>query len=542
MELQEIRGERNTVATWCEFARTDRGLRVTIEAEDRDMLGLISSLSPTGTDGFLYEEDCVQVAVALPGLAPEMLLVNPHGTRKGGPAALSWPVRTRRYATCWTAAVEVALPVGSTHAGVSVHRFYRGVDHEVHGLEPELPHPLLAERFAVVVLDGDADAAEAAEHYRRSTEQAASERLEAALASARRRMQEAEAAGGPSPSLTVAMTLAREHALRPVPQTVSGLCWNEAYHHMALIDLWELTRDRQWLEAAVERVQQVWAARASERGIPDATWGRPLPTWYDEGESNIACTLSSGVILNPIARLLRTAHDEPELADLWRRVEGWVPWCRQVLDLHDPEWVEFPDGSGMHLEPHLKGPRRVYPQGGSRINPLNREFAFSMPMLNVARVTGDEEYLRKARMNALYFKNTSEVSDGCLLWEYQASRYPAEGEDLNHAHCQVLFAELCCREGIVFTEDDLRLIAATFERNVFRHGDVPAGTVRGLHPGLHLGVGVWSSLCRFVPGVFPKVEAVVRAVLRTRPEAFREGWGIRNLTCLELARRAEEER
>jgi len=208
-----------------------------------------------------------------------------------------------------------------------------------------------------------------------------------------------------------------------------------------------------------------------------------------------------------------------------------------VLTLHDREWVELPGGAGMHLEPFLKGPRRVYPRGGSRINPLNREFALSMPMLHIARITGNAEYERKVRANARYFLQSAQVDDGCLLWEYQTGCCAAEGEDLGHAHCQVLFAELCAAEGVEVAEDDLRRIAATLERRVFRHGDVPCGTVRGYDPGLHLAVGTWSSLCRFVPEVFPRVEAVVRTLLRTRPAAFAEGWGVRNLTCLEKTRR-----
>ena len=267
-------------------------------------------------------------------------------------------------------------------------------------------------------------------------------------------------------------------------------------------------------------------------------WGRPLPTWINDSETGTACTLVSGVIMRPITRLIRTVYETPGLAALKGSAEQWIDLCRETVQFHDPEWVEFPDGSGMHLEPYGKGPRRVYPRGGSRVNPLNRQFVLGMSMLNLALATGDEEYLRKVAMMARFFRNTSEITERTFVWEYLAGAYPSTGEDISHAHVQVHFAELCAAAGVVITEVDLRRIANTFADNVFRHGDVPCGNVRGGEPGLHLAVATWAGLCRFRPEVFPKVEAVVEAVFREdRMMSLRDGWGIRNLTCLEKARR-----
>ena len=138
---------------------------------------------------------------------------------------------------------------------------------------------------------------------------------------------------------------------------------------------------------------------------------------------------------------------------------------------------------------------------------------------------------------ARYFRNTSEVSGDRFVWEYWASRYPAEGEDLNHASCQLRFAELCCQEGVVFSEGDLRKIAGTLKHNVFRYGDVPCGMLRGYHPELNVGIALWSSLCRFVPELFPRIVAVVETAMREGQRYFQgEGWGVRILTSIERAR------
>jgi hypothetical protein len=467
-----------------------------------------------------------------------VLLVNPHGNRKGSEAAKSWLTETRRHAKGWSVSVVVGLGTDLHSVGLSVHRFYRGVNNEVHGLGDWLPYPLDPSRFAVVVLGGQEAAGLVANRHRESALAAAWRTREALLTAARERIAAAQKKGGPTPSLELAVEFARERACAAVLADEGFLCWNEAYYQLALVDLWELTGDRRWLETAALRMEEVWALRADRRGIRDSMWGRPLPTWYNDSETGTACTLVSGTIIHPIARFLRTVRDAPGLADLWRQVKAWISLCEEVIALHDPEWVELPDGSGVHLEPYQKGPRRVYPKGGSRINPLNRQHALGVPMLYLGRLLKKDDYLRKVTMMARFFRKSCDLADDCLVWEYSAGPYPADGEDIDHAHIQVRFAELCAREGIVFTEGDLRMIAATLERDIFRYGDVPCGTVRGYGPGLHFGLGTWTSLCRFVPHVFPKIVAVVETLLREGRASFlNQGWGIRNLTCIEKARR-----
>lgn len=542
-DLREISGAPNREATRCTLRVSGGALTLTVEAEDGDMLNLLSSISEVGRDPYLYEEDCVQIAVALPGeVEPsDFLVINPHGGRKGTTGALRWNAIAHRHGRGWSLELEITLPPGTGSVGLSLHRFYRGARTEVHGLARNLPHPLRPSEFPVLVLTGDGDAARLATAHRRAAEAAEREVLDRQISAARARITSARASKGPAPTLALAEELARRRAGRTLESGGGFLCWNEGHYQMALLDLWELTGSRDWLDIAVNRMKGVWALRGSERGQADAMWGRLLPTWYNDTETNTVCTLVSGVILNPIARLIRAAHEDPGLADVWSVVKSWVPLCDTILTLHDIEWVEFADGGGMHLEPYMKGPRRVYPRGGSRINPVNREYFFTMPMVNMARVTGNAEYLRKAEMSARFFMNMRDVTaDDCLCWEYEISRYPATGEDICHAACQVAFAELCRTEGVVVTDGDLRRMANTLAKRIFRHGDVPCDGLRGYAPGLHIGLATWSGLCRFVPEVFPKIEAVVATALCEGDRHFtgEQGWGVRILTCLERGRRA----
>ncbi|MDP6359932.1 MAG: hypothetical protein QF473_32755, partial [Planctomycetota bacterium] len=524
----EIQGGRTSAATRCMLRREPDDLILRVDAEDPAMLDLLSSVSPPGRDDFLYEEDCLQIALGAAGETDrtDFLLVNPHGSRKGSPSAETWQIETVRRADGWQIVVRIPIPAGIPCIGFSLHRFYRGVHHEVQGHGTGLPHPPRPEQFLVIVLKDDQS--DAATGYRHSIESQRDKELKEQLASCRARIRQAE---GPKASLETAKMFTGERLKQPC----KGL-WNETYFQHALIDLWEIEGDAKWLDTAITRMEEAWSTRGQADG--DTVWGEPLPTWYEKSRNDNAMTLVTGVMLYPIARLMDLVHRDPSLDNYWPQVEPWLPMCQEVIDTHEREWVEFNDGSGFYLEPYLKGPQRLYPRGGSRMNPLNRALWLAAPMMHIGRILGREDYIRKVIRMARYFKNNCEtVENGGLVWEYLVSRYPAEGEDISHAHCQLFFAELCCSEGIVFTEGDLQKMAITLDENVFRHSDVPCNTLRGYQPGIHLAVGAWTSLCRFFPHLFPRIVAVVETSMAEGQFDFtKEGWGVRILTMIEKAR------
>jgi len=435
--------------------------------------------------------------------------------------------------------ISVPVPADQPAIGLSIHRFYRGINHEVHGVECSLPHPLDPCKFLVCVLCDTADRRRVFDDYVASARAAAEQCTQDRLADARARIARAQTTNGPRASLATVKSFALKHADMPPPPDPTAGLWNETYYQCALIDLWELERDRRWLQIVIPRMEHALAHRTDRSGKLDPVRGVVLPTWYGDAGEPWAMTLVTGVILNPIARMMRTVHDDAELRDLAPRVARWMPASEEAIDAHGDEWVELGDGAGTYLEPYAKGPRRVYPTGGSRPAPFNRASLLAMPMLNLGRVLGRSDYVEKATKFAVHFKRSCQtLPNGSLVWEYLPGRYPATGEDISHAHCQVLFAELCAAEGIVFDQRDLRALARTLEKNVFRYGDVPCGEVRGLQPELSIAVGAWSLLCRFAPHLLPRIVAVVETAMAEREFDFTgQGWGIRLLTLIEKARR-----
>lgn len=547
LDMPEISGGAATTRSRCRLSRRGDELEIMVDAADPNMLALIASAPIPGVkDAFLYEEDCVQIATASQGSAEieGFLLVNPMLCRRGNAVGDTWSATTRRHENGWRVAVTVAL-AGRDVVGLLVSRFFRGVHHEVHGLTRAHPHPLVPGDFAAVVLAGEP--AVNAPAFEASFVAAARDAELRAISATRLQIDTAlSKPGRPRVSLETAQRLARVRIELAVENRMSFLCWNEAYFLRALMDLYSLDADAGWIDHAVRRAGQVLAMRGDVIGREDRLWGMVLPTWYDApGETgDHAATLGTGVILAPIASLIRLVMRDPSLTHHREAARAWVPACRRAIDCHDPEWLDLPGGSGNYIEPYQKGPKRIYPGGGSRICPLNRSFALAMPMLDLGVLDNDRRYLERVARMARFFRDSIDITpDGTLEWEYLASRYKADGEDISHAHCQVMFAQACATEGVEFNERDLRGIAATLAMRVFRHGDVPCETVRGHAPGFRWYVGPWASLTRFAPQVLPRMIALVEAAMAEATFDFeKEAWGLRNITSLELARRSLQNR
>ena len=544
IELKEIMGRATTVKTTCLLTREGEHIRLQVDAEDPDILNLLATVPVPGQEeGYLFEEDVLQIATAAPGATSyaDFLLINPLGKRVGSKAAQAWEIETRRHSEGWQ--ITAQIPVIEDHPcmGLSLHRFFRGSEGEIQGVDGSSHWPLNPDDFTVLILKPDLDPEQVEADFRRSTRDAIERQRQEKVDASKQWMKKHAAT---EDTLDALLDQARAFALeREEEGTWDYTAW-EAHLHLALIDLWEVDGDRKWIELAIKFLDKKWKERCDKIDVPCSVLDVPRKTWYGHNPryEDWANVLATGTIVEPMARLLRVVHDDPELADVWERLQPWIPLCREAIAEHGFEWVEFPDGSGFYLEPYYKGPRRVYPKGGSRIVPYNRAFVLGTAMIHLGRILDDDEYLRKVAMMARHFLNRCTVQDnGALVWEYIAGKYPTTGEDASHASVQVRFAALCAQEGIVFTDEDLRRIATTLRENVLRDG-VAHGTVRGLEPDGHLArlaVCEWNALLPLAPELHPTMVTLANGVFTDAGNGIRDygGWGIRLVAELELARR-----
>jgi hypothetical protein len=545
VDLHEITGGKNTVATNCRLQHLPGKLLLTVIAADPDPFSLIATEPiPGKPDQFLYEEDCIHLAISLPGQPQpaDFSLINPRGSRKGSKAASNWDVQTSRSESNWEIKVAIPLPPDTHAIGLLLVRFFRGIHGELHGLSPALPHPMDVTTFTPVFLSlpPSQTPQQAATLFSQSVTQAASEHLQSTLQSVRSRITKNLAIPN-RPRIT--LDQARQHALTllqsPVPTTVRALSWSEQYVIHSLIDLWRLDSNPQWLDHAITRSDAVWAARAHLQNRADSLWHQVMPTWYDaDGLDTTPISLGTGAIMYPIARLYHLIHSTPGLAHLRPRLAHWNENFRLAIAVHDREWINLPTGQGNYLEPDAKGPRRLYPASGSRICPLNRSFYLAMPLMFLADHLNQPHYMDRVKKMARYFKNSCQLQDnGALVWEYLTSRYPATGEDVSHATSQVTFAHMLADAGIEFTTADLQAMALTLKHNILRHHDVPCEYLRAVEPGFSWYLGLWAPLTRYVPETLPSLFNLVEAAMAEGHPHTKEPWGLRNTTALLLAQR-----
>ena len=548
IHVEELRGKQPTTPTKITLTRSaSNDITLHVRCADPDMASRIVCTSPANTDPFLYEEDAVQVAVAMPrDHSPAgFMLINSAGTQNATGIADAWKSNIECDDEGWSLSVTLSLPDtaaananADTTFGLSVFRFFRGLRHEAIGPANTLPHPLDVRRFDIVVLQGESMSDAAANHIAAAT---AAVETEVAARAGQAAFHIARNSNQHRATLDTAITLADRRADETIEIGARYLCWNEGHYQQSLIDLYHLTEDPRWIERCIARVDSVFDVRASNRNVSDRLRGRPLPTWYN-ADGDLCMCLITGKILDAIARLMLLVDETPALDRFREKTRSWLPDCQAAIEVHDIEWVALPDGSGNYLEPYEKGDPSIYGQGGSRLCPMNRFAFLAMPMLRLAKMTDNDVWFDRVKRMAKFFRmHCDELPHGGLTWEYEVTPYPATGEDLSHAVCQVHFAELCAAEGIVWTEADVARIAITLDETVFQHGDVPIGSIRQDRPGLYTEVAAWSSLCRFRPKVLTKIEAIMEAKLGREMEATGQldcqGWAVRLLTLLEYGKR-----
>ena len=538
LPLVEVQGRLASVRTMLSLTHQGGALRVVLQAQDPDPMNLLASAQLDRQWPALYEEDCLQVLLSLPGEATpsQIMLVNARGQATG---AAAWVQRVTHDQHGWEMLLLLPLPHPTPAAvGFSLHRYYRGIRGEVQGLSATLPWPMASADMAVVLLAGDGEPSLMAEAFRQQARSVAAAQTASQLAAVQARLTAGQAARE-LVSEAHLKSLARAHDELPVPTRVRAMCWNEGHYLMGLLTLFELDRQPEWLERAARRITQLWDQRGSIRGQPDSLWGEVLPTWYDTPSGDGVCTLSSGVILRPIGRFIRLVMSQPE-GEPWRaQARHWLTWARTVYAVHQREFIPLADGSGTWLEPYTHGPRRCYPRGGSRPNPFNRIHFLLLPMLDLLHLEDDPTLRQQLTMQARYFLQHCRVtSDDCLLWEYEPGPYPSAGEDLSHAACQAEFIVRCYQEGIVFGELEVRRAANTLTRRILRHHPVPVGDISGdSAPTLDLAIAAWCHLAPWAPTVLPAAEQVLATALHEAKFDFiKEGWGIRLLSQVALAR------
>ncbi|REF35116.1 hypothetical protein [Thermasporomyces composti] len=256
----------------------------------------------------------------------------------------------------------------------------------------------------------------------------------------------------------------------------------------------------------------------------------------------VVFSVHTGMITYPIATFVRVVATTPTLRRNSRykaKAEEYLAAVEAAVAVHDSEWRED-DGAG-----YFRWPKGMPVPYDGTIQPINQSVALGRTYLELARVTRDPHYLRRAQALATMVRAQLVVdSGGAYIWpywptfsevyqgygksgdpatdvsEYTPSYGSASGgaqqyEDLSHAAIEVDFAALAFRAGVVFKGLDMVRLARTFTQNLATSADGLATTyVRvdgggGLAPpGQYLQAPRWMAVAPWDPALFTHALAI----------------------------------
>ncbi|MEO3930268.1 hypothetical protein ABGB07_41430 [Micromonosporaceae bacterium B7E4] len=220
---------------------------------------------------------------------------------------------------------------------------------------------------------------------------------------------------------------------------------------------------------------------------------RLRPGSYRVQPARVGLAAQTGMITFPIAGLARLARERPDLvpAGVAARVDDYLAAVHEALDVHDEQWRLSAEGEGYYTWL----PDEPVSFAGAEL-PTNEFLAVGRALIQLAAVTGDRGYVDRAAAVARTLRRQLRAEGGAFSWPYwpsfghvhqgwqptgdpetDVSRYRPgyravpRPEDVTHALIDIDFARLYHATPAlprVFTDDDMRLLAGTFVRNVYR--------------------------------------------------------------------------
>ena len=247
--------------------------------------------------------------------------------------------------------------------------------------------------------------------------------------------------------------------------TEAYLAWGESYVMSGLAAMFRATGDPYYLDRLARHSDAALAQRDDARGVNDyrgvseACWQN---THYQTDNQAYCYAVHSGMIAHPIAefaRLVKTADLENELAydgvTFGDKALAFEQAAREVVAAHDDQWND----AGYYI---FRSDASFLTYAGRDL-PLNQSNAMGRLLLVLHDLTGEAEYLQKARAMGTRFK--AQLSS--YRWNYWGGEYRAYGEDISHAAVNVDFAVMLADRGLVFTDADMIGFSDTFMNSIY---------------------------------------------------------------------------
>ncbi len=315
-----------------------------------------------------------------------------------------------------------------------------------------------------------------------------------------------------------------------------SLAWRRSRDMMALVEMYETTRDPRYLDRLWRFANHVLDARDDRRQLANFR-GKIAPAWGASVYGNIprraVFLVHSGMILEPIFQLLLLLREaEADSLDDTREaivIAGATPearrrmlWaCLESLEYFEPVYREGPrEDEGHYVSEDEERERERLPE------PYNRQNVMALNFWAAHRLTDDPGYADRAERLARFFQRRLERREGDFyLWDYEPpmtergihARQPGEAavicDDISHAYYAIEPLPRLVEGGVVFTEEDLARFARTLTRSFhWGHGVffTTIGCGPNFTPRIMRNLPGWLCVADADPELRPLVEGFMR--------------------------------
>jgi hypothetical protein len=250
-----------------------------------------------------------------------------------------------------------------------------------------------------------------------------------------------------------------------------------------------LTMDRTSPDYVVKRIFDANPTRTRATAVdlrPDNAPALPGAGTYPMASNYVIFSVHTGMITAPIAEFCRLVRDDHRLAPRYgAKSARYLPAVRAAVGVHDDEWRQSDTGEGWYS--WEKG--TPLPNDGCEM-PLNQFLALATTQLHLSALGGCPSHRDRGERMLTTFRNDLAVKGNSYVWRYWWTKgwvyrgyRQADGvsewtpalpagrqmEDGSHGALDVEAALTGYRLGLVFTEADLRRMAATYTDNMMRY-------------------------------------------------------------------------
>jgi len=250
--------------------------------------------------------------------------------------------------------------------------------------------------------------------------------------------------------------------LESKPYDPGLFAWGIHYEVRSYCDMYNLTRDRKWIEKALARTEYLYSFRdVNGDGIP--SWGNYNETYGNSRYAYQEYGVWDGVITTAIIEVCQLIYSDPELSrneTLKEIADKYLDCIKQVIDRYHKCWTSLSEDEGFYWD---------NPAGDVTGPIVNRFGALGITELKLYDILRDEKYLSRPKAMAYLFKKNLKIQDGAYIWTYAVPPSPyLSTEDISHGAIDLEFAILAYKHKLVFNDTDMKMFANTYLKYIWR--------------------------------------------------------------------------